>query len=428
MIDTMHSLRRSPPPSAGPDGAASLRRLVFLRWIAVGLQIAALILAETVLGIRLHWLPMLLVLFLLVLFNLLTVWRARRGGTTGDTELLMQACVDVAALTVLMYVAGGVTNPLISLYLPIIAVAATTLPPRFVAVVVVLSIAAYSLVTVAYVPFQLEDAHDAVHLHLTGMWLTFAFSAVIISWFVVRMMALIRARDAQLAAAREAALRSERVVALGNLAAGAAHELGTPLGTIALLTGELLNRDNIDPEVRDDLKLLREQIAQCKGIITGLSARAGGSRAEGGHAVAIDDWLRAVIDRWRQMRPMIAPNIDIRGSQAPRIMAEATLEQALANLFNNAADASPAAVDIDAVWDAESLSLRVSDRGPGIPPELSAQFGRTPVTTSTNGAGIGVMLAYAAIESVGGRIEFRPRAEGGTVAQVDLPLSAIRVD
>ncbi len=425
----MDSYRQSPSSSAQPDGAASLRRLVFLRWIAVALQGAALILAKAVLDIRLYWQPMLLVLCLLVLFNLLTVWRVRRGAIPSDTELLIQTCVDVAALTVLMYVAGGVTNPLVSLYLPIIAVAATILRPRFVAVVAALSIAGYSLVTAAYIPFQLEDAHDAVHLHLTGMWLTFAFSAVIISWFVVRMMELIRSRDAQLAAAREAALRNERVVALGNLAAGAAHELGTPLGTIALLTGELLNRNDIEPEVRGDLELLRDQVAQCKGIITGLSARAGGNRAEGGHAAAIDDWLRSVIDRWQQLRPMIVPNIVLRGLQeAPRIIADMTLEQALTNLFNNAADASPTAVDIEVSWDAESLSLRVADRGPGIPPELSAQFGRSPVASGKDGAGIGVMLAYAAIERCGGRIAFRPRDGGGTVAEVGLPLGAIRIE
>jgi two-component system sensor histidine kinase RegB len=104
------------------------------------------------------------------------------------------------------------------------------------------------------------------------------------------------------------------------------------------------------------------------------------------------------------------------------------MEQALANLFNNAADASPEHVDIDAEWNAESLRLAISDRGRGIPPELSGRLGREPVKTRDDGAGIGVMLAYAAIERCGGRIAFSPRQGGGTMARVEIPLKDITID
>jgi two-component system sensor histidine kinase RegB len=417
--------RRSRPANASP----SLRRLVLLRWLVISVQAAAILLAETVLGIHMQWLPMLAVLGLLGAFNVMSMWRGAHGMGASDTELLMQACIDVAALTVLTYIAGGVTNPLISLYLPIIALAATILPGRLVTVVVLLAVAAYSLMTMIYIPFQLANPGDAVHLHLTGMWLTFAFSAVIISWFVVRMMQAIRDRDRQLASIREAALRNERVVALGNLAAGAAHELGTPLATIAVVAGELLKRPELDATMREDVQLLCDQVGQCKRIITGLSARAGGSRAEGGQARPLDVWLQGTVDRWCSVRPGVCPDVRLRGSlPAPRVMGDATLEQALANLFNNAADASPATVDIDAEWDAESLRLEVADRGQGISPELAGRLGREPVKTRDGGAGIGVMLAYAAIERCGGYIDFSARDGGGTVATVHLPLRQIRID
>lgn len=425
-------MEAAPPAALLPSatgGVSGLRRVVLLRWFVIGLQLAAIVLAETLLGIHLQWRPMVLILALLAGFNIVSSLRGRAGAAAGEWPLFAQVCVDVMALTVLMYVAGGVTNPLISLYLPLIAVAATLLSGRLVAIVVALSMSGYSWVTLNYLPFALDNPNDAVPLHLAGMWLTFAFSAIIIAWFIVRMMQAIRERDARLAAAREAALRSERVVALGNLAAGAAHELGTPLATMAVLAGELLQHADLHPELREDVQLLRDQVAQCKGIITGLSARAGDSRAEGGQAMALDAWINAAIARWRALRPACSPVVNLEGPRpAPRVMADATLDQALANLFNNAADASPESVSIDAAWDRDALHLAVADRGRGIAPELAARLGREPVKTRDDGAGIGVLLACAAVERCGGQIRFTSREGGGTVATVHLPLKLIRID
>jgi two-component system sensor histidine kinase RegB len=129
---------------------------------------------------------------------------------------------------------------------------------------------------VYYIPLPMPDASRATRLHLIGMWLTFAVSAVMIAWFVVRMTRLIRERDAELAAAREQALRDERVMAMGTLAAGAAHELGTPLATMALIAGELANDPALNQAAQEDIALLRQQIGVCKKIITGLTRRARG--------------------------------------------------------------------------------------------------------------------------------------------------------
>lgn len=416
-------------PAQSENGAGHLRRLLLMRWFAMAGQLLLILAARPLLDIELPLPPMLAIVVLLAGFNLVTRLRLARSGPVTDSELFAQLCVDITALTLLLFFSGGAANPLVSLYLPSIAIAAVVLPGRFAWGVVALGVAAYSLLVFFNVPLPVADAERATRLHLAGMWLIFVASAALIAWFVARMAAAIRSRDRELAAAREEALRNERVVALGSLAAGAAHELGTPLATMAILAGELERNAALDAGIREDLALLREQIEHCKGIITVLAARAGQTRAEGGGAIGLDRWLEQVIARWRQLRPHAEAKVSLHGTApAPRVVGEATLEQALLNLFNNAADAGRGEVDIEAEWNDERLSLEVRDRGPGFDASVLLAAGRAFVTTRAEGTGIGLFLAHAAVERLGGRIALANREGGGAVTRVELPLEKIRAE
>ena len=417
-------------PAARPEKVTDpLRRLLLMRWLAVAGQLTLIAAAQPLLDIALPLAPMLAIVALLAGFNLATRLRLARGGAVGDGELFAQLCVDITALTLLLFFSGGAANPLVSLYLPSIAIAAVVLPGRFAWGVVGLSVAAYSLLVFANVPLPVADAERATRLHLAGMWLIFVASAALIAWFVARMAAAIRSRDLELAAAREEALRNERVVALGSLAAGAAHELGTPLATMAILAGELSRTAGLSPEMQEDLVLLREQVEHCKGIITSLAARAGQTRAEGGGALTLDRWLEQVVARWQRLRPHAEPKVSLHGTlPAPRVVSEATLEQALLNLFNNAADTDGGTVDIEAEWDSEQLRIEVRDRGPGFDEKALLQAGRTFFTTRAEGTGIGLFLAHAAVERLGGRIVLANREGGGAVIRVELPLDKLKAD
>jgi two-component system, sensor histidine kinase RegB len=424
----MGPMIRRVPAGAAPDSdnSTSLRRLLALRWVAIGGQLAGVAATERLLSVALPWGAILLVVGAQALLNGASYLRLAHLRAIADGELFAQLLSDVAALSAVVHFAGGAMNPLITLYLPLIAVAAAILPARPAALIAAASIAGYSVLSTLGNPLHVHDPQSAFQLHLVGMWMTFVFSALIIAWFVVRMTAAIRSRDAALAAAREAALRNERVVALGNLAAGAAHELGTPLATVAVLAGELEHHPGLPADVREDLGLLASQVRECKRIITELAVRAGSSRAEGAQAQSLDAWLGLLARRWRTQRPMVSPRIELAGKQpAPRIAPDATLEQALLNLFNNAADASPGSVDIAAHWDAHRLEVEVADRGPGIPSTIVDRLGREAVTTRADGAGIGLVLAVAAIERSGGALAFTAREGGGTRARITLPLEAM---
>jgi len=415
-------------PELEPELALSLRRLLTLRWIAICAQLGVALLTDRLFGTEVAIAPALAVCAAQALLNVVSIrlWRSGRPITT--RTLFAHLLIDVAALTTVVYFVGGETSPLITLYLPLIAVGATILPARLAGALAAASIGSCTVASLVHRDVPIQDHERAFQMHLVGMWMIFVFSAAIIAWFVARMSAAIRRRDAALAHAREDALRNERVVALGNLAAGAAHELGTPLATMAVLAGELAQNPQLPDDARADVGLMRTQLDECKRIITQFAARAGSPRVEAAEAAPLEHWISQLIDRWCLQRPSVSPQVDLQGERpGPRIAVDATLEQALLNLFNNAADASPSEVTIDAHWAAEELRVEVLDRGPGIAPEIGQRLGHDPVTTRGEGHGFGVVLAQSAIERMGGSLAFSTRHGGGTAVQVRLPLASIAV-
>lgn len=402
----------------------NLRRTVTLRWWLLAAVAIAVSSAPTLLDIPLPQLPMFAVAGLMAVFNAYLQRRARADDPVGTGELFGQLCVDLVALAILLYLSGGAANPLISLLLVPVAVAALSLPGALAAAVALLAVGLYSLLMWQFLPLSMGDAERATRLHLGGMWLTFVVSATMIAWFVARMTASIRERDDRLAAAHAQALRDERVVALGALAAGAAHELGTPLATIAVVVGELEREASPDAELSADLALVREQVDICKGIISGMAARAGAVRPEQVEMQDAGAWLQGVRARWHAMRPRAASRLELAGAgPPPRIATEATLEQAVVNLLNNAADASDGEIGIRLAWDASRLHIEIADHGPGFADDILRQAGRAALPARNGGAGIGLLLAFSAIERMGGRIVLDNLPDGGARAGIDLPLA-----
>jgi two-component system sensor histidine kinase RegB len=265
-----------------------------------------------------------------------------------------------------------------------------------------------------------------LELHVFGMWFGFVFSAVLVAYFVVEMANTLRERERHLAEIREQTLRNERVVALGTLAAGAAHEMGTPLGTMAILIREIESEcdcaDNED--LRDKMKILREQVVRCKKALSVMSATAGEIRAEAGHVMPLVGYLDDIVESWRRQRLNTKLDYQKSGPLPACILAEQTLTHALVNILNNAADVSPQGIELIVRWDRRRATLRIMDHGPGIAPTVSERLGKAPVSTKEQGLGVGLFLAFATIERLGGRIEMAPRPEGGTCTTLVLPLVA----
>lgn len=394
------------------------RRLALLRWWLIGALTLAVLAGPMLLDIALPLPPLLSLLFLLAVFNLvIQVW----GGEEDfrPLDLAGQLAVDLVAMGVMLYLTGGATNPLISLLLLPVAVAAFALPARWAMGLALLAIGIYSLLMLYSLPLPVADVARATRLHLTGMWLTFVVSVLLLAWFVSRMTQALRERDLELAAAREEALRDAQVVALGQLAAGAAHELGTPLATMNVLAGELAADDRLPDDARADLDLLRRQIGICKEIVGGLTQRAGIERAA--QLQPANLWLENLLARWRTLWPNVICTLEITtAGTPPQLIPEAAIEQAVTNLLNNAAKIAPQSIRLLLGWNDETLTIAVQDRGPGFPPEVLRRCGAEPLPAVADGSGIGLWLTRAAVERRGGRLRLENR-EGG-LATIELPL------
>jgi len=420
-----------------------------LRWLFVLRNL--MILGETLviwislygLEIPLRETPLWGIITAMGLFNWWTWLRLGHDGPIDEQELFIQISFDVLAITGILYFTGGATNPIAWFFLLPLIIAATILPQFYIWYMVIFTTGCYTLLMAFYEPLPSIQPMAMLHhdvdpallhalsqqhgleLHVFGMWFGFVFSAVLVAYFVVEMANTLRSQERRLAQAREQALRNERVLALGTLAAGAAHEMGTPLGTMAILIKEIENECGADTPVDllARLKILRTQVDRCKKALSVMSASAGEQRAESGHVMSLPAFLDETVESWKQQRHNPVIDYHKRGVILPSsILAEQTLNHALVNILNNAADASPEGVEMIANWTQDTVTIDILDNGPGITPGLHAKLGKTPVTTKEQGLGLGLFLAFTTVERLGGLVEMKPRISGGTCTTIQLPL------
>lgn len=400
-------------------GQEPLSRLFWLRnFTLIGLLLLMLW-SELSLGVRLPWLEMGITLFLLAGLNAFTAWRLKQDSPVRLPEILTQLMADLAGLTILLLYTGGWTNPFVSmLFLPVV-LAALLLPDRLAWLVGGLALAAYSLLAYINIPLNIP-AEKAFYLHISGMWFNFAASVLLVLYFVLRLRKRLQQRERELAAFREETLRNEQVLAVALTAASAAHELGTPLNTLALINDQLLAEAN--DATREDLQLMQSQIQRCKSILKDLSRTAQSSaRAE---SIPADHYLARLVEEWRLLRPNMAASVKWTGdSDAPRILPPASLDQSLLNLLDNAANASGDAVQLEACLANGGLRIDILDTGPG--PASALRALAEPGKSNRDGLGLGLFLTNASIERLGGHVILSERKEGGTCVSVWVPMQTL---
>ncbi len=405
----------------------NLRRLTNIRYIAIAGQTFGLYYFTQVYPIGL---PIGIITAMVIAFtgiNALTQWRSYWPRPISENEIGGHLLADIAALTCVLYFSGGATNPFISYYLVPISIAAITLPMAMTWAITGISILAYSFLIYFYQPFAEVAPHHSnggTNLHVIGMWVNFALSAGLITYFVVRMANALRAQEVELSNQKEEQMQDEQVLAIATVAAGAAHELGTPLNTMTLLIDNLADEAR-SPEQRRDCAILQQQIARCRATLQSL-VNAASLVEEKSSPIPVAHYIDGLLNNWMLLRPDVRPTIDI-AANSPAISAcfHPVIQQSLQNLLNNAADASPQQLKINIRWDALNLYINIHDYGPGLTVGQIEKMGKPLSSKKPGGLGLGLFLTHSSLNRHGGQVSLVNAKGGGLLTSVVLPLKEV---
>ncbi|MFM7203940.1 MAG: ATP-binding protein [Myxococcota bacterium] len=404
--------------------------LIRLRWWAVLGQSVTVLLARLLVDPSLPLLPFGVLIGLLTLSNLLLKVLVERGTWDGRRLQVAVLGLDTLLLTGLLYWSGGPSNPFSVIYMVHVTLAAVLLGATWTWALSLFSSLCFGLLFFFNQGGLGEHMHHAPEgafsVHLQGMWVAFALASGLIAAFVGRLSEELRTREHQLAEMRALVVRNERLAALTTLAAGAAHELGTPLGTIAVVSGELerhLLQQQQDVHLIEDVQLIRQEVRRCREILDQLGARTGESVAE-------------IPEPWQQQAFLTLLQERLPAGSYGRVMVQGSLPdsvrlptralaQVVGALIKNALDASPpqAPVRLILLADPHQLRLVVQDQGSGMPPEVLERTCEPFFTTKPPGMGMGLGLFLVRLfaERLNGELQLEAQPGVGTTATLMLP-------
>jgi two-component system, sensor histidine kinase RegB len=459
-------------PKSEISARQNLKWLFILRNLMLAGEALLIIISVQGLNIRLPHEQLWLVILSIGTVNLYTWMRLKTDDPVTELEIFSQLVIDVLGIASLLYLTGGASNPIIWVFLMPLIITAIMLPHNYAWYMVILTTSMYTILIAYNIPlpsiephmpsiepdiaaleiYQADMQHSAkdhyqilrkahelkdhhyFNLHIFGMWFGFVFSAGLVAFFVVELARTLRAQERTLAEARENALRDERVVSLGTLAASAAHDISTPLGTIAIVAHELENEYPIHrfPDLHQKTLIMQQQVNRCKEALSVMSASAGEMRAESGQIMLVEEYIDEAIRQWRAHKPEIKLKLFVNPCvpSNAKIIAERTLTHSLVNILNNAAEATETdlGIELHVSWDLEHVYIKIRDFGAGVPENILELARKQPVTSSKHGMGVGLFLTCSTISRMGGKIDFLNLETGGASVEIVLPLLAIRDD
>ena len=439
-------------------GRVRLRTLLAIRWVAVVGQASSLLFVNLVLGYPIPLVPAAVAVAALAIATLVPQLRRKSSARLNDRESALYFAFDMVQLSVLLGLTGGLHNPFSLLLLAPVTVSAAALSFRSTLGLTALSITCINILALFHLPLPWpESAFDLPPIFVFGLAIALALAAVFISVYVFKVAEESRRVADALMAVQSALDREQRISSVGALAAAAAHELGSPLGTISLIAKELTRDLPADSPYRPDAELLLSQAERCRHILAEIAARPEQSTKDHFHVLAAPLLVELAAEPF--LRPSVALRIEAKslgGEHEPPVMPRRPeIMHGLGNLLQNAIEFAKEEVQVVIAWSREELSITITDDGVGFPPDLldrlgdpyiSAALGRyggklgrrglVARATGTAGVrkpdrrqgdhmGLGIFIAQNLLERSGGNVQFGNNDFGGAEVKVVWPRSAL---
>ena len=424
---TADSVQEALDRSAGlpaAQGRLSLRTLVMVRWIAVSAQVVTLLIVQLLLGFSLPLRIAFAIVALSAVVNIISTIQGSRGIRLGEGDTMMYLLYDVVELSALLYLTGGLQNPFAFLLLAPVAVGAGILSRVRTVILVTVALSMEAILGVWHMPLPWDADHLALPLlYVFAVWLALSISTVFIAAYTWSVTVEGRQMSSALAETRLALAREQRVSAVGALAAAAAHELGSPLGTIAVIAKELSRDLPPDSPFAEDARLLLSESARCRTILAELSQRK--DSPEGPippfNLVPITALAHAAGEPYHTAAVTVDYTSEGDERSQPLATAKPEIMHGLGNLIHNATQFAQQHVEVFVFWDARKVEITVSDDGPGYAPQIFSRIGEPYVSSRLgDGAhmGLGIFIAKTLLENTGATLIFSNAEDGGAVARV----------
>ncbi|MFL0807804.1 MAG: hypothetical protein K6L60_11015 [Oceanobacter sp.] len=338
-------------------------------------------------------------------------------------QLFLYLMLECQLLTGLLFFTGGATNPLISYYLVLLVLAAYGLPGSYVIWITLLGVADYSLLNLWYQPLLLPhqaqlEGLSLMDWHLAGMWLTFVISVAVLTTLIPLLVRSKQRQQQEIQQLREQQLKNEQLVGIGTLAAGTAHEMGTPLMTMSMLLDDMAS-EPLPEVIQEDIDILKQQVERCQTSLRALSER--GRHVRQTTQVDALDWLQQQLHQWQLSHPNACWEMDTHDLSHGQIRHSPLLDQALLNLLDNAAEAGQHTIQLSSGIDLQHWLLNIHQPDPNAAEQLTQ--GGLFASAKTDGMGMGMYLSNASVEQFGGSIHLQALPDGSSLCQLRLPLT-----
>ena len=416
-----------------PRRSVRLDTLVRLRWLAIFGQIAALLVVADGLDFQLPFWHCLAVVGAYAAFNLFLRLRFRGNERLTPERAAWLLAVDIAELAMLLALTGGLENPFAFLFLGPVLISATALPPRMTLMLAVFAVScATVLVFVHYpLPWSSDAPLELPPIYMLGVWLSILLAIGYISIYAWQITEEARQLADALVATELVLAREQHLSQLDGLAAAAAHELGTPLSTIALVSKELELALAGSSDHADDARILREQAQRCREILGKLTALP--APGEPFERMKLSALIEDVVSPHRNFGIAIDVHQVQDAQDEPVVARNPAILYGLGNLLENAVDFAHERVEVTAAWSEDTVTVSITDDGPGFPPEIIGRIGepyvkghrpqRMQAASQSAGLGLGFFIAKTLLERSGGQlaIENRVFPQRGAVIRVTWP-------